>query len=77
MAVAGFAVNTWGPFVISYDQSQENGCLENYICVRAFKSRPVPIDQVFYTRCMLYVLQPWRFQLTGLLGQTTQRVQNT
>ena len=35
-AVAGFTVNAWGPFVISYDQDQENGSLENYICVRAF-----------------------------------------
>jgi len=26
----------WGPFVISYDQNQENGFLENHICVRAF-----------------------------------------
>jgi len=34
-AVAGFTVNAWGPFVISYDQNQENGCLENYICVWA------------------------------------------
>jgi len=29
-----------GAFVTSYDQNQENGCLENYICVRAFEHRP-------------------------------------
>ena len=50
-AVGGFAVNAWGPFVISYDQNQENGCLENYICVQAFKHRTVPIDQVFRICC--------------------------
>ena len=33
-------------------------------------SRPVPIDQVFCTRCMLCLLQRWRFQLTALPGQT-------
>jgi len=38
-------------------QNQENGCLENYIRVRAFKYRPVPIDQVFCTRCTLCLLQ--------------------
>jgi len=37
-------------------QNQENGCLENYIRVRAFKRRPVPIDQMFCTR-MLCLLQ--------------------
>jgi len=51
-AVADFAVNAWRPFVISY-KDKKNGCLENYIRVRAFKHRPVPIDQVFCTRCML------------------------
>jgi len=56
-AVAGFAVNASGPFVISYNQNQENGCLENYTCVRAFKHRPVPIDQVVCTRCMIFLLQ--------------------
>jgi len=76
-AVAGFAVNAWGPFVISYDQNQENSCLENYICVRAFKHRPVPIDQVFYTRFMPCLLQSWRFQPTALPGQTMKRAQNT
>jgi len=34
-AVAGFSVNIGEQCVISYDQNQENGCLENYICVRA------------------------------------------
>jgi len=57
-----------GSFCFLYDQNQENGCLENYICVRAFKHQPVPIDQVFCTRCMLCLLQSWRFQLTALLG---------
>jgi len=49
----------------------------NYISIRAFKHRPVPIDQVFCTRCILCLLQSWRFQLTALPGQTIQRVQNT
>ena len=31
-------------------QNQENCCLENYIRVRAFKHRPIPINQVFCTR---------------------------
>ena len=44
-----FAVHALGHFAISCDQNQENGCLENYICVRAFKHGPVPIDQVFCT----------------------------
>jgi len=66
--VAGFAVNAWGPFVVSYEQNQENVCLENYICVRALKHQPVPIDQVFCTHCMLCLLQFWRFQLTALPG---------
>jgi len=65
-------VNAWGPFVISYDQSQENGCLENYVCVRAFKHSLVPIDHVFCTRCMYCLLQSWRFQLTVLPRQTMQ-----
>ena len=56
------------PGDLSYDQNQENGCLENYKCVRAFKHQPVLIDQVFCTRCMLYLLQSWRFQLTVLPG---------
>ena len=56
-AVTGFGVNAWRPFVISYDQNQENSCLENYICVRAFIHRPVLIDQVFCTRCLLCLLQ--------------------
>ena len=43
----------------------------------AFKHRPVPIDQVFCTRCMLCLLQSWRFELTGLPKQTMQRTQNT
>jgi len=30
--------------------------LENYICVRAFKHRLVPIDQVFCAHCMLCLL---------------------
>jgi len=55
-------------FCYFYDQNQENGSLENYICVRAFKHRPVSIDQVFCTRCMLCLLQSWRFQLTALPG---------
>jgi len=38
-------------------QNHENGCLENYIGVRALKHRPVPNDQLFYTRCMLCLLQ--------------------
>ena len=38
-------------------QNQEKVCLENYILVRAFKHRPVQIDQVFCTRCMLCLLQ--------------------
>jgi len=38
-----------GPFVISYDQNQENSSLEKYICVRAFKYRPVPIDHVLHS----------------------------
>jgi len=50
---------------------QENGCLENYIRVRAFKHRLVSIDQVFCTR-MFCLLQSWRFQLTALPGQTTK-----
>ena len=54
--VAGFAVNAWRPFVIFYKQNKENGCLENYICVRAFKNRPVSTDQVFFTHCMLCLL---------------------
>jgi len=74
---SSLAVNAWGPFVISYDQNPENGCLENYICVWAFKQRPVPVDQAFCTRCMLCLLQSWRFQLTALPGQTMQRAQNT
>jgi len=53
-------------------QNQENGCLEDYIRVRAFKQRPIPIDQVFCTRCMLCLLQSWRVQLTALPGQTIQ-----
>jgi len=43
-------------------QNQENGCLKNYIRVRIFKDRPVPIDQVLCTRFMLCLLQSWRFQ---------------
>jgi len=76
-AVAGFAVNAWGPFVIFYDQNQENRCLKLYICVWVFKYRRVPIDQVFCTRCMLCLLQSWRFQLIALPGQTMQRTKNT
>jgi len=69
--VTGFAVNAWGPFVIYYDRNKENVCLENSICVRAFKHRPVPIDQkVFCTRIMLCLLQSRRFQLRALPGQT-------
>jgi len=70
-------VNAWGPFIISYDQNQENGCLENYIHVRAFKNRPVPTDQVFCTRYMLCLLQSWRFQLKAVPGETMQRAQNS
>ena len=40
-----------------------------YICVWAFKHRPVPTDVVFCTRCMLCLLQSWRFQITALPGQ--------
>jgi len=40
------------------------------------KHRPVPIDQVFCARCMLCLLQSWRFQLTALPRQTMQRTQN-
>jgi len=47
-----FAINAWGPFIF-YNHNQENGCLENYKCVQAFKHRPGPIDQVLCTRCML------------------------
>jgi len=43
-AVAGFAVNACRPFVISYDQNKENGCLESDISVRAFKHRPVSVE---------------------------------
>ena len=64
-------------FVISYNQNQENGCLENYICVRVFKHRPIPNDQTFCTRHMLCLCQSRQFQLTALPGQTMQRVQNT
>ena len=71
------AVNAWGPFLITYDQNHENGWLENYVCVWAFKHRPVPIDQVFCIGCMLCLLQSWRFQLSALPGQTMQRAQNT
>jgi len=56
-------------------QNQENGCLENYIRVRAFTHRPVPIDQVLCA-CMFCLLQSWRFQLTALPGQNMQ-AQNT
>jgi len=31
-------------FVISYHPNQENGRLENYICVPAFRHSSVPID---------------------------------
>jgi len=55
-AVAAFSVNAGGRFVIYYDQNQENGCLENYICVRAFKHRPIPIDPGFFTGCVLCLL---------------------
>jgi len=48
-------------FFISYDRNQENNCLENHICVGAFKHRPVPINHVLCTRCMLCLLQSWRF----------------
>jgi len=75
--VVGFTINAWGPVVISYDQNQKNGCLENYICVRVFKHRPVPIDQVFCTHYVLCLLQSWRIQLTTLPGQIRQRAQNT
>jgi len=51
-------------------QNDDNGCLENYIRVQAFKHRPVPINQVFCTRCMHCLLQSGRFQLTALPGQT-------
>jgi len=34
-------------------QNQENGCLENYICIREFQHRPVPIDSVLH---LLYAL---------------------
>jgi len=71
-----FAVNAWGP-IISYEQNQENGCLENYICVRAFKHRPVLTDQVFCNRCMLSLLQSWRFQLTALPGQAIRKERKT
>jgi len=64
-----FAVNAWGPFGISYDQNQENGCVEKYICVPAFKHRTIPIDQVFCTRCMLCLLQSWRFLLKRCPGK--------
>jgi len=75
-AVVAFVVNPWDTFAIYYDQNQENACLENYICVRVLKHRPVPIHQVFCTRCMLCLLQSWRFQLTALLRQTMKREQN-
>jgi len=74
IAVADFAVNAWGLCVISYDQNQENGDLENYIFVRAFKHRPVPIAQMFCIRCMLWLLQSWRFQQRALPGQAIQIV---
>jgi len=56
-----------------------NGCLENYICVQAFKHIPLPIDQVFCTHCMLclYLLHSRWFQLTVLPKQTMQWVQHT
>jgi len=38
-------------------QNQDIGCLVKYIRVQEFKYRPVPIDQVFCTRCMLCLLQ--------------------
>ena len=31
---------------------KKNSCLENYICIRAFKHRPVPMDLVFCTRML-------------------------
>jgi len=47
-----------------------------HLCSR-FKQRPVPIDEVFCTHCMLYVFQSSRFQLTALPDQTMQKAQNT
>jgi len=41
---------------VSISESK-NCCMENYICVRVFKRRPVPTDQVFCTRCMLRLLR--------------------
>jgi len=38
--MAGLAVKE--AFIISYDQNQENGCWEIYICVRAFKHKTSP-----------------------------------
>jgi len=71
-----FCIQCLSTFCYFLQQNQENGCLENCICVRAFKRRPVPIDQVLCTR-MLCLLQSWQFQLAALPMQTIQRAQNT
>jgi len=42
-----------------------------------FVSERLNTDQVFCTRCMLCLLQSWRFQLRALPGQTMQRAQNS
>jgi len=52
-----FCLQCLRTFCFFLRQNQENVYLENYIRVRAFKHRPVPIDQVFCTRCMLCLLQ--------------------
>jgi len=71
--VSSFAVNIWVSFVISFNQNQENGSLENYICALAVILRQVLTDHVFCTHCMLCLLQSWQFQLTALPGGNMQR----
>jgi len=44
--------------------------------VSEYFDSPVPVDQVFCTRCMLCLLQSWRFQLTALPRQTIERAEN-
>jgi len=45
-----------GPFVVSYNQSPESRTwlLENYICVRAFKYRPVPYYTPIHYNSVLF-----------------------
>jgi len=38
---------------------------------------PVPVDQLFRTRCMLCQLQSWRCQLASMPRKTMQRAQNS